>query len=105
MREKYQIIGLHESETAGVKKHFDGKANNEVLGKKDGHGFITVSFLFPIVLMLGFDYLVLLRCLCSLPRKERNRRIGQQRSRLSHPQGVLSESLVALSFRQEGRSL
>jgi len=41
MREKYNIIGLHQSETAGVKKHFEGKASNEVLGKKDGHGFIT----------------------------------------------------------------
>ena len=42
MREKYNIIGLHQSETAGAKKYFDGKTNNEVLGKKDGHGFISV---------------------------------------------------------------
>jgi hypothetical protein len=42
MREKYNIIGLHASETAGAKKYFDGKSNNEVLGKKDGHGFISV---------------------------------------------------------------
>jgi hypothetical protein len=49
MREKYNIIGLHQSETAGVKKHFEGKANNEFLGKKDGHGFITVSPLFVII--------------------------------------------------------
>ena len=47
MREKYNIIGLHQSETAGVKKHFEGKSNNEVLGKKDGHGFITV--LHPLI--------------------------------------------------------
>jgi hypothetical protein len=45
MREKYNIIGLHESETAGAKKYFEGKANNEVLGKKDGHGFISVRTL------------------------------------------------------------
>ena len=43
MREKYNIIGLHQSETAGVKKHFEGKPSNELLGKKDGHGFLTVS--------------------------------------------------------------
>ena len=47
MREKYNIIGLHQSETAGVKKHFDGKTSNEVLGKKDGHGFITVHSPYP----------------------------------------------------------
>ena len=43
MREKYNITGLHQSETAGAKKHFDGKANNELFGKKDGHGLISVS--------------------------------------------------------------
>jgi hypothetical protein len=48
MREKYNIVGLHASETAGAKKYFDGKSNNEVLGKKDGHGFISV-FPFPVV--------------------------------------------------------
>jgi hypothetical protein len=53
MREKYNIIGLHASETAGVKKHFDGKNNNEVLGKKDGHGFITVPS-FPSPHFLSF---------------------------------------------------
>ena len=56
MREKYNIIGLHASETAGVKKHFDGKNNNEVLGKKDGHGFITVPpFPSPHFLWLLWD--------------------------------------------------
>jgi len=43
MREKYNIIGLHQSETAGAKKYFDGKENKEVFGRKDGHGFISVN--------------------------------------------------------------
>jgi hypothetical protein len=85
MREKYNIVGLHASETAGAKKYFDGKSNNEVLGKKDGHGFISVCNPLPYscslsfcdgglwaVLMVGFDYLVLLWYLCSLSGKERS---------------------------------
>lgn len=44
MREKYNIIGLHQSETAGAKQYFDGKTSNELLGKKDGHGLISVCF-------------------------------------------------------------
>lgn len=70
MREKYNIIGLHQSETAGVKKHFEGKTSNELLGKKDGHGFITVYFpatlifegdlLFPSPCCLGLFF----RCQC-----------------------------------------
>ena len=77
MREKYNIIGLHESETAGVKKHFEGKSNNELLGKKDGHGFITVRGFFWNQLIIGFGYLVLLWYLCSLSGEARNRRFGQ----------------------------
>jgi hypothetical protein len=49
MREKYNIIGLHQSETAGAKKYFEGKSNNELLGKKDGHGFISVCVPFKHV--------------------------------------------------------
>jgi hypothetical protein len=69
MREKYNIIGLHQSETAGVKKHFEGKASNEVLGKKDGHGFITVCPAYD-VLTEGFGHVLLLWHLCALPREE-----------------------------------
>ena len=47
MREKYNIVGLHQSETAGAKKYFEGKTSNELLGKKDGHGLISV--LPPVV--------------------------------------------------------
>jgi hypothetical protein len=62
MREKYNIIGLHQSETAGVKKHFEGKTSNEVLGKKDGHGFITVFFpIEPCSLSIPFSAPVLSR--------------------------------------------
>jgi hypothetical protein len=62
MREKYNIIGLHQSETAGVKKHFEGKTSNEVLGKKDGHGFITVYFpTQPCSLFIPFSAPVLSR--------------------------------------------
>ena len=71
MREKYNIIGLHQSETAGAKKYFDGKTNNELLGKKDGHGFISVRFsIESFADGVGFDYLVLLWCLCALPGEE-----------------------------------
>ena len=55
MREKYNIVGLHQSETAGAKKYFEGKNNNELLGKKDGHGFISVhtpSHSIPLHLFL-----------------------------------------------------
>jgi hypothetical protein len=43
MREKYNIIGLHKSETAGAQKYFDESKNSEVFGKKDGHGLISVT--------------------------------------------------------------
>jgi len=41
MREKYHITGLHKHDSA--KKYFDEAKNKEVLGKKDGNGFISVS--------------------------------------------------------------
>ena len=72
MREKYNITGLHKSETAGAKKYFDENKNSEVFGKKDGHGLISVFFplLRSQLMALGFDYLVLLWCLCTLSGKE-----------------------------------
>jgi hypothetical protein len=72
MREKYNIVGLHQSETAGAKKFFDGKTNNELLGKKDGHGFISVLPLED-VLIVGLGHLLLLRNLCALPGEEGDR--------------------------------
>jgi hypothetical protein len=69
MREKYNIVGLHQSETAGAKPYFEGKANNEILGKRDGHGLISVLS-FMALLIVGFGYLVLLWKLCSLSREE-----------------------------------
>jgi len=41
MREKYHVTGLHKHDSA--KKYFDEAKNKEVLGKKDGNGFISVS--------------------------------------------------------------
>ena len=40
MREKYNIIGFDKHQD--MKKHFEGKENKELFGKKDGHGLIGV---------------------------------------------------------------
>ena len=50
---------------------------------------VFIMFLFDnafesCILIVGFDHLVLLRCLRTLPRKTRNRRIGQPRKGLIH---------------------